>query len=85
MKKNRLLFFCVIALFVTVLWCGFLGAGGAGSAAEFKVPGSAFDPARVPPAPDYAVMTNWAVLPDAGMGKKVDVVFFHPTWPKTIL
>jgi len=52
---------------------------GAGSAVEFKVPGSAFDPERVPPAPDYAVMANWAVLPDAGMEKKVDVVFFHPT------
>ena len=76
MKKNRLLFFCAIALSVTLLWCGFLGAE---SAVEFKVPGSAFDPARVPPAPDYAVMANWAVLPDAGMGKKMDVIFFHPT------
>jgi len=75
MKRNRLLFFCVIALFVTVLWCGFLGAG---SAVEFKVPGSAFDPERVPPAPDYAVMANWAVLPDAGMEKKWMWSFFIP-------
>lgn len=76
MKKTRIRLFCLIALFVSILGCGYFDVK---SASEFKVPESAFDPSRTPLAPDYSIMANWAVLPDVGMEKNVDLVFFHPT------
>ena len=76
MKKNLVRLFCLIALSVNIWGCGFVDVN---SASEFKVPESAFDASRTPPAPDYSEAVNWAVLPGPGKGKKVDLVFFHPT------
>jgi hypothetical protein len=76
MRKNLLRLFCMIAISVNIWGCGFSDVS---SVPEFKVPESAFDASRTPPATDYSEGVNWAVLPLSGKGKKVDVVFFHPT------
>ncbi len=76
MRKNLLRLFCRVAISVNIWGCGFSDGS---SVPEYKVPESAFDASRTPPAPNYSEAVNWAVLPGSGKGKPVDVVFFHPT------
>lgn len=73
MKEKSMLIFCLVALALHISGCGFI------SVSDFKVPNSHFDPLRTPNPPVYADMANWAVRPDVGTGKEVDVFFVHPT------
>lgn len=76
---NKILFFLALLLF---------------AACRSARPTSAFDPMRVPPAPDYMVSDNWAALPDKKdpadqtpspdlrdeqANALVDVFFLYPT------
>ncbi len=75
MKKNLFRLIWLILLSVNIWGCGF----DDNSTSEFRVPESAFDPSRTPPAPEYSKMINWAVVPGPDKRKTVDLVFFHPT------
>jgi len=76
MENTCTLLFSLIGLSMTISGCCCVDVK---STTDFKVPESSFDPSRTSLAPDYSNMLNWAVLPDMGADKVVDVVFFHPT------
>ena len=78
MKRQTTLLFFLLAL----------------GACKTTLPTGVFDPAKVPPAPDYSNLKNWAAHPDKSdpadrtpcpdvrdeqAGRPVDVFFLHPT------
>ena len=75
MKTFKHAFFAIVI--TTAIWgCSYQHVN---RISEYKVPDSAFDPSRTPPAPDYADRASWAVLPGAEQESMVDVFFVHPT------